>query len=70
VVEEPNTRIVVQRASSSPPPSASDEMAAIVGIGKVDRFVKVFRRPVRKAFVLGKVSRPSKESAHALTLLV
>ena len=52
MAEEPNTRIEVQRASSSPPPSARDEMAAIVGIGRFERLVKVFRRPARKDFVL------------------
>lgn len=56
MAEEPNTRIEAHRASSSPPPRARDEMAAMVGIGKLDKFVNVFRRLVRNAFVLKTVN--------------
>ena len=50
--EDPKTRRVVQRPSSKPPPSATDEMAVMVGIGRVERSVKVFLRPVRNSLVL------------------
>lgn len=44
IAEEPNTRNVVHSPSSSPPPSAVDEMAEMVGIGKVASSLNVDRR--------------------------
>lgn len=49
---EPKTRKVVVKASSRPPPSAREEIAEIVGMGRRERRVKVSRRRVRKCFVL------------------
>ncbi len=49
---EERTRKCVARASSSPPPRAMEGMAEIVGIGRVEREVKVARRVVRNAAVL------------------
>lgn len=46
------TRKLVQRASSRPPPSAIDDTADMVGIGRRERAVKVLRRLERKAAVL------------------
>lgn len=43
---EAKTRNVVQRASSNPPPIAREETALMVGMGRFDRSVKVFRQLV------------------------
>lgn len=45
----------MQRASSRPPPRAVEEMALMLGMGREDRAVKVARRFVRKAVVLGRI---------------
>lgn len=42
----------VARASSRPPPRARDAMAEMVGMGRVERAVRVARRWVRNAAVL------------------
>lgn len=46
------TRMLVQRASSRPPPRARELIALMVGIGRMERAVKVLRRLARKAAVL------------------
>lgn len=45
-------RKVVDRASSSPPPSAREDIPAMVGMGSVERVVRRLRRVVRKWVVL------------------
>ena len=45
-------RRVVARASSRPPPRAREEIAEMVGMGRVEMEVRVERRWVRKAVVL------------------
>lgn len=45
-------RKVVLRASSRPPPRAREEMALMVGIGRVESVVRVVRRVWRKWLVL------------------
>lgn len=52
VAVEAKMRKVVARASSSPPPRAREEMALMVGMGRVDRVVRVERRVERKWLVL------------------
>ena len=52
VAVEAKTRREVARASSRPPPRASEESAVRVGIGSVERAVRVARRWVRKVVVL------------------
>lgn len=52
VALELRTRKCVERASSSPPPSATEEMAEMVGMGRLDRDVRVLRRFVRNSAVL------------------
>jgi hypothetical protein len=52
VALEAKTRSDAHRASSRPPPKASEETAAMEGMGSVERRVKVARRCVRKARVL------------------
>jgi hypothetical protein len=54
VALEERTRKWVDSASSRPPPRAREEMAEIVGIGRVERAVKVVRRLRRNAAVLGR----------------
>lgn len=49
---EVRTRRWVERASSSPPPRAREEMAEIVGTGRLERAVKVPRRLERNSSVL------------------
>lgn len=49
---EERTRKCVARASSRPPPSAIDEMAETVGMGRAAREVSVERRVARKVVVL------------------
>jgi hypothetical protein len=49
---EERTRRCVQRASSRPPPRAREEIAEMVGMGRVERAVKVVRRLRRNAAVL------------------
>jgi len=46
------TRKSVQRASSRPPPKAELATAEMVGIGRVERRVKVWRSFVRKKATL------------------
>ena len=46
------TRKVVERVSSRPPPKAEEEIAVMVGIGRLARLVYRVRREVRKVFVL------------------
>lgn len=46
------TRNVHARASSSPPPSAMEDIAAIEGMGSEERVLRVWRRWVRKLRVL------------------
>lgn len=50
--EEAKMRKVVARASSRPPPRAMEETALMVGIGRWERVERVWRRVVRKWFVL------------------
>lgn len=52
VALDPNTRKVVHSPSSSPPPNAVEDIAEMVGIGKVDSSVNVDRRSLRNCFVL------------------
>ena len=47
-----NTRRVVARASSRPPPRATEAMAEMVGMGRVERVWRVVRREERKSLVL------------------
>lgn len=49
---EEKTRKLVQRPSSRPPPKAVLEMAEMVGMGRVERRVKVLRSESRKSRVL------------------
>jgi hypothetical protein len=49
---EVRTRKWAASASSRPPPRAREEMAAMVGIGRVERAVRVVRRVRRNAAVL------------------
>jgi hypothetical protein len=49
---EAATRKVVVRASSRPPPRAEPLMAEMVGMGRVDSWVKVARRVERNSRVL------------------
>ena len=49
---EAKRRKVDASASSRPPPSAIDEMAEIVGMGRVERRWNAVRREWRKSFVL------------------
>ncbi len=53
---EEKTRKLVARASSRPPPKAVLDMAEMVGMGRVERVVRVRRREVRKVEILGGVS--------------
>lgn len=53
---EPKTRSVVQSPSSSPPPRAVDEMAEIVGMGRLASSVKVDRRLSKKALTLSSLA--------------
>ena len=53
MAREVKTRRVVERASSRPPPRAMEETAEMVGMGRVERVVRVWRREERKEFVLG-----------------
>lgn len=48
VADEEKIRNEVVRASSRPPPNAVEEMALMVGMGRVEIAVKVARRVVRK----------------------
>jgi hypothetical protein len=48
---EPKTRKDVHRPSSRPPPRAREQMAEMVGMGRVERLVRVSRRWARKNFV-------------------
>lgn len=52
VAVDARTRKLVQRASSRPPPKAVELMAEMVGMGRVERRVKVARRDLRKAATL------------------
>lgn len=52
IADEPKTRNVVHSPSSRPPPSAVDEIAEMVGIGKFASAVKVDLRSLRNCFVL------------------
>ena len=52
MAREAKTRRVVERASSRPPPRAMEETAEMVGMGRVERVVRVWRREERKEFVL------------------
>lgn len=49
---EERRRNVQERASSRPPPWAWECMAAMEGMGRVERVVRVARRAVRKERVL------------------
>ena len=55
--EEVKIRRWVERASSRPPPKARDEMALIVGMGRLETEVRVLRRVNRKAEVLDYVRK-------------
>lgn len=48
MADEEKIRNEVVRASSRPPPNAVEEMALMVGMGRVEIAVKVARRVVRK----------------------
>ena len=50
---EAKTRRVVASASSRPPPRAMEETAEMVGMGREESVVRVWRREERKSFVLG-----------------
>ena len=52
VALELRTRKCVERASSRPPPRATEEIAEMVGMGRLDSDVKVLRRFVRNSAVL------------------
>lgn len=67
---EANTRKLVQRASSKPPPKAVLPMAEMVGIGRVERRVKVLRSLARNSATLQSLSasNPS-DSTYKTTLL-
>lgn len=52
MVVDAKTRICVQSANSRPPPTAIEDTALIVGIGRAARVEKVLRRRARKALVL------------------
>jgi hypothetical protein len=52
VAVEANTRKLVQRPSSRPPPKAELPMAEMVGIGRVDRRVKVLLNLVKNCATL------------------
>jgi hypothetical protein len=52
VAVEARMRRCVVRASSRPPPRAREEMALMVGMGRVERRVKVVRSEARKVTVL------------------
>jgi hypothetical protein len=49
---EVRTRKCVDKASSRPPPRAREDMAEMVGMGRLERVVNVERRVARKLFVL------------------
>lgn len=49
---EERTRKWVDRASSRPPPRAREEMAEMVGTGRIERAVNAVRRERRNAEVL------------------
>lgn len=70
MAEDPKTRREAQSPSSKPPPRAIDDMAEIVGIGRLDRFVNVPRRVLRKALVLLDLSPRLDHKKHLLTRLV
>lgn len=53
VAVEARTRKCVHRANSRPPPRARDDMAEMVGMGRMERLVNVVRRFRRNAWVLG-----------------
>jgi hypothetical protein len=57
VADEARTRKSVHRASSRPPPKAELATAEIVGMGRVERRVKVLLSFVRKAATLSDVSQ-------------
>jgi hypothetical protein len=44
IAVDARTRMCVQRASSRPPPSAVEEMALMVGMGREERALNVLRR--------------------------
>ena len=52
IAEDPKTRNVVQSDNSRPPPSATEDIAEMVGMGRFERSVKVFRTPVKNCLVL------------------
>lgn len=51
---EVRTRRWVERASSRPPPRAREEMAEMVGTGRLERAERVPRRLERNSSVLGR----------------